>query len=391
MAVVLLVAYSFGALALAATLYILFFAVAGQFKRRPANLGEAKTRFLILVPAHDEEAGILNTLVSIRALDYPQDLLQAIVVADNCTDQTAQVVRDHGFEAWVRVNDARGKGQALRWALNEAEAKGLAYDAMVVIDADGVMEPRMLRHFDAAFSAGAQAVQARNIFEQGDGEWFSLLTYSSMVAESDLFWAPRSRLGLTSFILGHGFAVRREVLERIPWNAFSIVEDVQYCLELQLQDVDITFVPGAQVLSRPTQSAGAALPQRLRYAAGTLQLMLHYAPRLLAQGVFRLQLRKIDTFLALMLTSRMLILYLTTLAFVAAVVASPLSLGPLALVATALLLQFIYLVLVLRCGTDSTSVWRGILFSPFYLGWLLWVQLLAALGRGRKQWARTSR
>ena len=133
--------------ALFLTTYIAVFAIAGlltaQSGDRLANdvRGNKMSRFLILVPAHNEGEYLRPTLRSLRELDYPQDLFDVVTLADNCTDETAHVAAQEGSGVWERIDPTmRGKGHALAWALRRRDAR--LYDAIVFVDADTVSSPQ---------------------------------------------------------------------------------------------------------------------------------------------------------------------------------------------------------------------------------------------------------
>ena len=191
----------FSVLAFLASAYVLFFAIYGRivtkFTVPELPCSDDPTRFLVLIPAHNEEHSIAATVASLAAQKYPSDRYKVIVIADNCSDQTAQVVRGLGVETWERHNlSDRGKGQALRWALDRAEQS--AFQAVVFIDADTTVDSRLLSCFDNKIKSGAQAMQARYDFELKDEQWFSILSHASKTAEAALFWTPRQHLQLAS-------------------------------------------------------------------------------------------------------------------------------------------------------------------------------------------------
>ena len=127
--------------------YLLVISAAGLLPRRRRSDGvEPETRFTILVPAHNEAAGIGRTLEAFNALDYPSDLFSVHVVADNCSDDTAEVVRRSRWTVHERrAPDDPGKGPALNWLLDELVAGGEAFDAILIVDADSTLAPGFLR------------------------------------------------------------------------------------------------------------------------------------------------------------------------------------------------------------------------------------------------------
>src|SRR5215211_3370569 len=142
--------------------YLLLLTVAALWGRRlrPPS-GQTWQRFAILIPAHDEEALLDRLLASLALLDYPADRYTVCVVADNCSDRTAELGRVGGARVFERQDRVQqGKGFALRWLIERLQTDGEHFDAYVVLDADTVVAPNLLRAFDARLSAGAQVVQA---------------------------------------------------------------------------------------------------------------------------------------------------------------------------------------------------------------------------------------
>ena len=125
--------------------------------RLPDAAGDHTTRFDVLVPAHNESAGIAKTVASLRAVDYPTELYRILVIADNCTDDTAERAREAGAVVLVRQNaQQRGKGYALAHGYAASLGEGFA-SAVVVVDADTSVSGNLLSAFSARFSAGADA------------------------------------------------------------------------------------------------------------------------------------------------------------------------------------------------------------------------------------------
>ena len=132
----------------------------GLRRRRPGAAGAPRHRIAVLVPAHDEERLIGATLDSLRAMDYPPELFAVHVVADNCADGTADVVRARGFDVHERHDTAApGKGPALQWLMARLDQQGATHDAVAFVDADTVADPGFLRAVDRALSAGHVVVQ----------------------------------------------------------------------------------------------------------------------------------------------------------------------------------------------------------------------------------------
>jgi 1,2-diacylglycerol 3-beta-glucosyltransferase len=396
-AILLVISIAAELLALAGTAYVVILAIVG-FSNQWAEETEpteavSHTRFLVLIPAHNEEERTRPTLESLRVQDYPAELRRMIVVADNCQDQTANVVRRKGFECWERIEPAApGKGRALRWAINRLGPE--VFDAVVFVDADTRLCPGFFADMDRQIQQGVSALQSRNEFELVGSSYFSLLSYASKRAENDLYWRGRERLGLMGFLSGNGFCLKREVLERFPWSAYSIVEDIEYSLQLTLQGVRVKFLESARVLSRPTSQAKDAYSQRLRWASGTLQVMKKYVPKLLRASLAQRSFLLAEAALALVMTSRLFLLYLVAVAGVCSLVVGLTGDGlwlAAAVLANVILLAIYAGMVLSEIPQVNGGRWRALLTLPFYLGWITLVHLAAALRIRRNAWGRVSR
>jgi 1,2-diacylglycerol 3-beta-glucosyltransferase len=382
-------------LSLAGSGYVLLLAIVGYGDGTPRVSSDSArtTRFVILIPAHNEEEGIRPTLHSVQAQEYPAELRRVLVVADNCQDRTATVVREQGVECWERHEpDSMGKGRALRWALDRL--RGENFDAAVFVDADTRLCAGFLAAMDREIQAGGVALQARNEFELVDSSYFSLLSYASKRAENSLYWRARQRLGLQGFLSGNGFCLKREILESHPWSAFSIVEDIEYSLQLTLEDVRVKFADSAAVQSRPTTQAKEAYGQRLRWASGTMQVIGKYAPKLLLASLKQGSWQLAEAAVALVLTSRLLLVYVLMVAGASAAILAMagkgLSLGAGVLVSVAMLAIYTQLVLA-EMPAAKGERWKAIVKLPFYLGWISLVHIGAAVNSRRVAWGKSSR
>jgi len=372
--------------------YVAVFAILGRMlgaAAPPAPAGRLR-RFLILVPAHNEAQDILPTLESLRNQDYPPENVDLVVIADNCTDATAQVVQSAGVTCWERTNlERRGKGFALQWAIEKADGD---FDAVFIVDADSKVNPRALQAVDAHMAAGAHAVQVRYSFAPSTNSPFQAITYVSKLAETECFWAPRSRLGLTVFIQGNGFALDRESLAVAPWRSFSIVEDVEHTIDLLEKGMTVALASEVEVVARQPQSASDAVPQRIRWASGTFSLIGEHAVRLIGSAIRSADWRAAEGALALLFTSRVLLLYLfgvgLILSFFVRGTALVFALG---LLGVSLFFQLIYFVLVIAAASRSGETLKALLVAPFYLVWLAFIHLLSAAGIKRGVWSRTVR
>lgn len=242
-------------------------ALAGRLRRRTRPRVPTHT-FAILVPAHNEEHTLPTALQSLAVLDYPAEMVRVCVIADNCTDGTAAAARAVGAECLERRDSAkRGKGYAL--AFGFAHVLAAEPDAVLVLDADCELSSDALLALDAALAEGADAVQTA--VRSRDAEGPAGLVAAVGTAFDDAIAAGWDRLGFSVALRGTGMAFRRELLERVPWEAFGLVEDAEYGARLKRAGVRVRYCGGAEVTSESPPSVADLCQQRRRWrVAGML-------------------------------------------------------------------------------------------------------------------------
>ena len=273
-----------------AAVYYFTLTAIGWHRVRHGLATPPRTRFVILVPAHDEELCLSHTLATIRESDYPAELLRVLVVADNCTDRTATVARSAGFECLERHDlMRRGKGFALSLGLPHALTD--SPDAVLILDADCRLDRFALRRLSQELERGAEAVQAAVVLGDPNAGASGLVMAVGSTIENGL-QAGQSRLGSSVRLRGTGMAFRREVLEHCPWTAFGLTEDAEYAATLREAGVRVRFVPEAVVTNSPPVGVEALCRQRERWrdalfvsGTGLRERLLASKPLVLAQLV----------------------------------------------------------------------------------------------------------
>jgi hypothetical protein len=287
-----------GGLAAAVAAYQLVIAIAAHvYERRHARRApgpQPAARVVVLIPAHDEEGLIARCLDTLGRQTYPRALYELVVIADNCTDETASVARAAGATVLVRDEpDLRGKGRALRWAIDLLRQRELPPDAIVVVDADSVAEPAFLAALAERFEAGAEVVQGESLLFE-DGSSASSLRAAAFLLVNRVRPAGRAVLGLPSNLAGNGTLYGRRVLERMSWDAFTSAEDVEYSVKLRSAGVRAVFGRGAVLRSPGPPTSEAAEQQRQRWEGGKLHVARTQVPRLLARGLRERRLLLLD-------------------------------------------------------------------------------------------------
>ena len=194
---------------------------------RPAPPPDARpglTRFAVLIPAHDEERLIAQTVRSLRESDYPSERCTVYVIADNCTDRTAEIAAAVGAQVLIRVDThRRGKPYALAWAIEQIELN--TYDAFVVVDGDTVVDRRFLAVMDVHMRRGAHALQGYYGVLNPEENWVTRLGAIPAAVKFRLHFPGKITVGLSCPLAGNGMCFSREVIARFGWNAFSLTEN----------------------------------------------------------------------------------------------------------------------------------------------------------------------
>jgi hypothetical protein len=336
----------------------------------------------ILVPAHNEEALIGRC---IRALLASADAgVEALVVAHNCTDATAAEAEAAGARVLV-LNDPeqRGKGCALSYGFAAAMA-GIS-QAVLVIDADSVVDPGLIATVRRRFMAGARALQCRyEVFNSQHSGRTRLMTLA-FHAFNVLRPRGRARLGLSAGILGNGFALHREVLTSIPYSAHSVVEDLEYHLALVRADIRVEFIDTDAVRGEMPVTTKSAKTQRARWEGGRQRMMRRWAPELLG-NVLRGRVKLMEPLLDLL---SLPIASEVTLLLVAACL-------PVAWLKLYVLGAFAVLLLhVFTAAFSGPGVWetmKALSTAPGYILWKLWIlPEIWRTSRANAAWVRTER
>jgi 1,2-diacylglycerol 3-beta-glucosyltransferase len=385
-----------GFLAMVPAFYLLSLAVAAV-ALRPRRMQRADpSRLAVLIPAHNEAELIARCVRSLLEQSYPRFSYRVVVVADNCSDRTAEEARAAGADVMVRDEPAaRGKGQALRWAMDRIMAEPTPPDALVVVDADSVVDPDFLWELEAERAAGAEVVQADYRVIDEDGSPRSQLIGLAFLLFHRVRFGGRKVFGLPANLAGNGMLFSRGVLERQPWSAFTGAEDLEYSIHLRLAGVRPVFATGAQIYGPVPTGQAAAESQRLRWEGGRFLMVRRWLLRLVVEAWKRRDLALLDA--AVDLAVPPLGLLLAAILFGLALA---LALAATGLVATAAVFSWVvalaafvgFVTVGLRAaGAPSSAYVTLARLAPSYLLRKVFIYAKILRGEGLKSWVRTPR
>jgi cellulose synthase/poly-beta-1,6-N-acetylglucosamine synthase-like glycosyltransferase len=272
-------------------LFALAYLVKGR-RGRPVDPSIRQRRFAVLIPAHDEEMLIGDLIRSIREADYPQGQIEIVVIADNCTDHTVERASELGAITHERKDpDDRGKGQALRWGLGRLDLA--SFDAVAVIDADNLVDPKFFTAMNRELDRGARVLQGYDGLSNPGESALTRMVEITSVMKNLLFCGGKAALGFSTLLMGTGMVFTSEVLKEIGWHATSIGEDLEQSFILAEMGVPIRFVSDARVLAQEAVTFRQGFAQRQRWATGR-QAMRARGLRAIRDGIRRRQWGLVD-------------------------------------------------------------------------------------------------
>lgn len=352
------------------------------------------SRVVFVVPAHDEAAGIVATVQSLQGCDWPAESLQILVLADNCGDDTAERARSAGAGV-IERNDThrRGKGYALALAFSTLIDEGWA-EAVIVVDADSVVSNNLVTAVVAHLNKPGRwgAVQVFYGVRNPQAGWRTRLMTIALAIFHRLRGRARARLGLSTKLNGNGMGFSMEALRTVPYQAFSIAEDLEYGIALIRADIGIAYADEASIAAEMVSQTDRAVSQRDRWDGGRASMRRTYGWPLIREALGTPALERFDLALEVLippLSTVVAALLLWSLALLVSGLIVPLAtwLPWLALAAwLSLIAHVLRGVWLSGLGLGGLQV---LAFAPVYVAW----SLLLRLRRKRvlTEWVRTER
>lgn len=365
--------------------------IAALAKRKSADYTtDVLPRATILIPAHNEEAMLGKTLTALQP--HLTDNIETVVIADNCTDTTADIARAADATVLERFHAVeRGKGYALDHGMTYLESD--PPDVVVMLDADCTVEPGGIAKLIATAHATQRPVQGVYLMksppEPSTTDLVSTLAFcvKNLVRPLGLY-----NLNQPCLLTGTGMAFPYRVLCDAPLASGNIVEDMQLGYDLALAGASPLLAPDVRVWGELPDERRVAATQRTRWEHGHMQTLLHNIPRLLSEAIRQ---RRFDLLtLALDLSIPPLALLVLIWIIISAIdiffgiVAS--DWVPAAVSGSVGVLQFVGIgVAWMKFGRKIIPI-RKLLAVPLYIAWKIPLYFKFLLQR-QTAWVRTER
>ncbi len=378
----------------ASVLYNLALAAAYLLIRRKTQPpAQVRTRFAIVVPAHNEELLIDKFCNNILQTDYPSSMREIYIIADNCTDKTADICSSYPLTVLRRFNKTDiGKGYALKWAFEHIDMS--VFDAVLILDADTTVEPSILQNLNTMISQGSEAIQCYIKVPNRHESWFTQLIYVSRTINNLLYHFAKYKLGLSSYLMGTGMCFKTSLLREQTWSAFTLSEDWEYFAKLIGLGKKIDFAVGAVVLQQESRSLKQATTQRLRWSKGRFYVIKNLGLNLLFRGLRTRNWIMVDASLALLFPNWSLQINLILVALCISLVIPSSIVKSASLILSIGMLggQGIILIIGMALAGEVWHVLKAILIAPLFLVWKFTIDFVSMTGIYRgKEWIRTAR
>ena len=350
-----------------------------KIKEKPLK-EDKQHRFMTIIPAHNEEKVVVNLIESLKKLDYPKDLYDIYVIADNCTDKTAEVAKKAGAIVYERFDEAhKTKGHALQWFLAQKIEEDAPYDAFCIFDADNIVDENFLKVMNKKLCQGEEVVQGYKDIKNPSDSWVSAgyaIFYWTM---HRFYHLARYNIGLSPLMNGTGFMVKFDVIKPQGWNTKTLTEDIEFSLKRIIEGKKLGWARDAIVYDEQPVGFKQSWTQRSRWTVGHMQCLKEYTKPLAEAVVKNKTVMNFDGLLYMLGTTPMLILTMVLVIVNIVLFAT----GAMSgfdftiqmlkyIIPTLLVLPFMGLVVLYLEKKPIKPMIKGLLTYPVFMGsWLL--------------------
>ena len=253
-------------------------------EKKQLSAGKKNNRYAVLICARNEEKVIGDLLDSIAVQTYPRSLITTYVMADNCTDSTADTANAHGAVVFCRHDSERiGKGYALDMLLKDIKkCRPEGYDGYFVFDADNMLARDYIEKMDETFRQGYDIVTGYRNSKNYAFNWISAGNALCFMRENRFLNLPRHLLGTSCSVTGTGFLFSKDVEEEMDgWPYHLLTEDLEFTADQIAKGRRIAFCNDAQFYDEQPVSFRQSWNQRLRWAKGYIQVFFRYVSGLM--------------------------------------------------------------------------------------------------------------
>ncbi|OOM77892.1 beta-monoglucosyldiacylglycerol synthase [Clostridium puniceum] len=268
--------------------YYLVLGIFGLFRKKEKKNYEPKNKFALLIAAHNEEVVIGSLIESMLKLDYPKEMYDVFVIADNCTDDTAKIAKSYGVNVCERfAEDKRGKGYALEWMFEKLFNMEKQYDAVAIFDADNLVHKNFAKEINSKLQEGYKVVQGYIDSKNPEDSWIAASYSIAFWTQNRVFQLARANVGLSNQIGGTGFAIETNTLKKLGWGATCLTEDLEFTCKLVLNGEKVGWAHDAIIYDEKPLTLKQSWNQRKRWMQGFTDVASRYFFKLFKQAIIK--------------------------------------------------------------------------------------------------------
>jgi cellulose synthase/poly-beta-1,6-N-acetylglucosamine synthase-like glycosyltransferase len=384
------------------SMYYLCISFFGLYRKKEPVASEPKKSFALIVAAHNEEMVIQDIIHSLNRLDYPKELYDVFVVADNCTDKTAVKSKAAGAIVYERSHKTkRGKGFALEWMFDKIFKLDKKYDAVVIFDADNLASRNFLREMNNKLCEGYKVVQGYLDSKNPHDTWMAASYSIGFWTSNRMFQLSRKNLGLSNQLGGTGFCVDTDILKELGWGATCLTEDLEFTCKLVLNGLKVGWAHDAVVYDEKPLTLSQSWWQRKRWMQGFTDVNSRYFFKLLKKGIKEFNFTAIDCALYSIQPMLIIVLGMSTLLDYFSKISNlpdiinnlihPSKINTIGVILLIIsILQFLYtpIVLLMDRKLDFKIFLYYFIFPIYTITWLP-ISIVGIIDRNKKEWSHT--
>lgn len=378
------------------TVYYFCIGFCGLWRRKEDKILIPQKSFAVIVAAHNEKAVIAQLIDNLKELDYPEKLYDIFVIADNCTDDTAQIARDHGADVHERTDkDKKGKGFAMEWMFARLFKMKRQYDAVTVFDADNLVDKRFLLEMNNRLCKGDKVIQGYLDAKNPYDTWVSGTFAISFWVIDHIWHLAKTNIGLSSVLGGTGMCISTDILRKYGWGATCLTEDMEFTMKALSEGIKTTWAHDAIVYDEKPLTFMQSWRQRKRWAQGQFDVAHRFIPKMIKAGIKKHDIRILDGCLHLVQPHFLLIsTFFVIMSYVQMGIGKPLFTNiyqflPSSLLTVITLGQYILPVIILLKIHVKPKAWFYLILYPVFIYSWIPIVFLGFLHRNEHEWSHT--
>lgn len=378
------------------TLYLAVLMFVGLWKRKEKKEYHPKNKFALVICAHNEEKVIAELVKNLQKQEYPRELYDIFVVADNCSDNTKDVAQVAGATVYSRFNDQeKGKGYAMGWIFDKLLAMTPGYDAFCIFDADNLVHPKFLQEMNWHLEKGEDIIQGYLNAKNPIDSWISGSFSIAFWMVNHMVHLAKYRLGLSTALGGTGMCFRADIVRKYGWGCTSLTEDMEYSMKLLTHGIRTCWAHDAIIYDEKVLTFKQSWNQRMRWAQGQFDCAGRYIPKLFVAGVKTGNYRILD---GIMQVSGPYFMLLSTIMFVLSLIntyITPVYTGiwnqilPVSALTFLGIAQYVIPLLILLQTKVPYKIYLYYLIYPLFVySWMI-INIIGFFRRHKTEWHHT--